>query len=65
MYYGMKGQLKEQKYEIHLMKEQLHSMSESFKQLGAILTQVAVQDTRLSMLEKHIDEIRHGKGMID
>lgn len=37
---------------------------ESLKQLNTILTQIAVQDTRLNMIEKDIDELRHGQGFI-
>jgi len=38
---------------------------DSLKQLNIILTQIAVQDTRLNMMEKDIDELRHHKGFID
>lgn len=40
------------------------ALNEAFKQLGTILTQVAVQDTRLSMIEKRVDELAHGEGLI-
>lgn len=39
-------------------------LNEAFAQLGKILTQVAVQDSRIGMMEKNLDEIRHGKGFI-
>lgn len=40
------------------------SLDEAFRTLGKILTQVAVQDNRLHMIEKAIDELRHGQGYI-
>lgn len=40
------------------------SLDEAFRTLGKILTQVAVQDNRLHMIEKSIDELRHGQGYI-
>lgn len=49
---------------LHLEEAQ-RILNEAFAQLGKILTQVAVQDTRLSMMEKALDEIRHGKGFIE
>jgi len=48
---------------LHIEKRQ-DSLSEAFNQLGKILTQVAVQDSRLNMIEKNVDELRHGKGFI-
>ena len=48
---------------LHIEKRQ-DSLNEAFNQLGKILTQVAVQDSRLNMVEKNIDELRHGRGYI-
>lgn len=39
-------------------------LNEAFTQLGSILTQVAVQDNRLQMIEKNLDELRHGQGFV-
>jgi len=39
-------------------------LMDSVQQLNAILTKIAVQETRLNMIEKDIDEIRHGKGLV-
>lgn len=47
----------------HLEKRQ-DALNDAFNQLGKILTQVAVQDNRLNMMEKNIDELRHGRGYI-
>lgn len=46
------------------LEQKQQSLTESFTQLGNILTKVAVQDTRLSMIDKSIDELRHGQGYI-
>lgn len=40
------------------------ALNEAFKQLGNILTQVAVQDTRINMIEKRVDELAHGEGLV-
>lgn len=46
------------------IKENQKALSEAFTQLGNILTQVAVQDVRLQMMEKRIDEMSHGQGFV-
>lgn len=45
---------------IHIEKVQ-STLSESFVRMGDVLTQVAVQDARISMLERSIDEIKQGQ----
>lgn len=50
--------------DVGYIQESQKALNEAFKQLGTILTQVAVQDTRLSMIEKRVDEIAHGEGLI-
>lgn len=50
--------------DVNYIQESQKALSEAFKQLGTILTSVAVQDTRLSMIEKRLDEVAHGKGLI-
>lgn len=47
----------------HLEKTQ-ETMTEAFSTMGRVLTSVAVQDTRLSMIEKKLDELSHGKGYV-
>lgn len=40
------------------------SLSETLLQLGTILTRVAVQDERLLMMSKKIEELSHGDGYV-
>lgn len=47
------------------LKKDVRRLEDAFKQLGSVLTQVAVQDQRLYMIEKAIDELRHGKGFVE
>lgn len=62
--YNMKNDVSLIKNDIfHLQKSQ-EAMTEAFAQLGRILTQVAVQDNRLNMMEKRLDELAHGKGIV-
>lgn len=62
--YNMKGDISIVKHDIHYLQESHRALSEAFSQLGKVLTQVAVQDNRLNMIEKKIDELAHGKGMV-
>lgn len=50
--------------DINYIQDSQKALNEAFKQLGNILTQVAVQDTRLSMIERRVEEIAHGEGLI-
>lgn len=52
------------RHDLKYVQEHLATLNESFTQLGQILTQVAVQDSRLGMMEKSIDELRHGQGFV-
>lgn len=62
--YSMKGDIAIVKHDIHYLQESHRALSEAFSQLGKVLTQVAVQDNRLNMIEKKVDELAHGKGMV-
>lgn len=63
--YSMKGDIAIVKHDINYLQESHKALTEAFSQLGKILTQVAVQDQRLNMMEKRVDEIAHGKGLIN
>lgn len=62
--YTMKGDITIVKHDIHYLQESQKTLTETFAQLGKILTQVAVQDQRINMMEKRVDEIAHGKGLV-
>jgi DNA repair ATPase RecN len=62
--YNMKNQLSLMKNDIEHLEEAQRSLAEAFKQLGNVLTSVAVQDNRINMLEKRLDELAHGKGIV-
>jgi hypothetical protein len=62
--YSMKGDITIVKHDLHYLQESHKSLTEAFKQLGKILTQVAVQDNRINSMEKRLDEFAHGKGLI-
>lgn len=61
----MKGDINVVKNDIRYLQKSQEALSEAFSQLDKILTFVAVQDTRLSMIEKKIDELSHGYGYVD
>lgn len=62
--YNMKNQLALMKNDIEHLQQSQESLAEAFKQLGKVLTSVAVQDTRINMIEKRLDELAHGKGIV-
>jgi hypothetical protein len=62
--YSMKGDITVVKHDIRYLQSGLKSLTEAFTQLGKVLTQVAVQDQRLNMMEKRVDELAHGDGMV-
>lgn len=64
VFFGMKGEIRILRHDVRSVEKTIENLSESLKQLGSILTQVAVQDSRLGMIERAIDELRHGNGYI-
>lgn len=64
LYYAIKFDIASLRTDIVHIKENQKSLAEAFTQLGNILTKVAVQDTRLQMMEKRIDELAHGQGFV-
>lgn len=62
--YALKTDIGIIKNNIYHLQEAQKTMTEAFSQLGKILTQVAVQDNRINMIEKRVDELAHGKGHI-
>lgn len=62
--YTMKGDITIVKHDVHYLQEGLKALTEAFTQLGKVLTQVAVQDNRINMIEKRLDELAHGSGFI-
>ena len=52
------------KHDIHYLQESHKSLTEAFRQLGKVLTQVAVQDNRIHIMEKRLDELAHGQGFV-
>lgn len=62
--WAMKADIGVVKRDIEYLQQSQKSLTEAFNQLGKILTQVAVQDQRMNMLEKRVDELSHGKGYV-
>lgn len=63
--WNMKGDINIVKNDIRYLQESQKALTEAFSQLGKILTAVAVQDTRINILEKKVDELAHGQGYIE
>lgn len=62
--YNMKGDIAIVKHDINYLQQSHRALTEAFTQLGKVLTQVAVQDQRINMVEKRMDELSHGKGFV-
>lgn len=62
--YNTKNDISILKRDIDYLQDSHKALTEAFNQLGKVLTQVAVQDQRINMLEKRVDEIAHGKGFV-
>ena len=62
--YALRNDLNLVKNDIRHLQESQKALTEAFIQLGKVLTQVAVQDTRINMIEKKIDELSHGDGLV-
>lgn len=60
----MGGDIRVMKADMSNLKTRVTDLNSSFEKLGIILTQVAVQDTRLVNLEKRLDELAHGRGFV-
>ena len=60
----LRTELSQLRVDVTQIKEHQKMLMDSVQQLNAILTKIAVQETRLNMIEKDIDEIRHGKGFV-
>lgn len=64
-FFWLRSELINLRGDINQIKEHQKTLMESLKQLNNILTQIAVQDARINMIEKDIDELRHGQGFIN
>lgn len=61
----MRGDINIVKNDIRYLQDSQKALTEAFSQLGKILTSVAVQDARINMIEKKIDELSHGHGYVN
>lgn len=62
--YSMKNDINLLRNDMTHLQDSQRSLAEAFAQLGSILTAVAVQGTRLTLIEKKMDELSHGKGYV-
>lgn len=64
IYYGFRNEIRILHLDVRHVEEQVKHLGHALEQLGSILIQIAVQDTRLCTIEKAVDELRHGQGFI-
>lgn len=60
-YHTLKGDVHVLKRDVRYIEENQRTMAEAFSQLGKVLTQVAVQDNRIDMLERRLEDFKHEK----
>ena len=53
------------KSDVSYLQKSQAVLTEAFSQFGRVLTTIAVQDSRITMTEKKIDEMAHGQGFIE
>lgn len=58
------GDIRVMRNEMGHLTTQVTTLNTAFESLRSVLTQVAVQDTRIVAMEKRIDELSHGRGFI-
>lgn len=64
-FFALRNEILGLKGDVEHIKENQRALSEAFTQLGNILTKVAVQDVRLQMIEKKLDELAHNRGFVN
>lgn len=64
VFFGMRAEVRVLRHDVRHIEKTLDNLSESIGNLGKALTQIAVQDARIAMIEKDIDELRHGQGFV-
>ena len=64
LFYGLKGDIRVIRHDMRHMEQRQEALGEAFTQLGTVLQQVAVQDTRINRIEEDIKEMKHGQGFV-
>jgi len=62
--WSMKSDILVIRGDVSHLQEGQRELVETFKQFGNVLTSGAIRDTRITMIEKRLDELAHGKGFI-
>jgi len=62
--YSMKNDIALLQNDMSHVQSAQKGTTDAVTQMGKVLTSVAVQDTRISMVEKRVDELSHGRGFV-
>lgn len=65
VFFTLRSDVRVIRHDMQNMKERQDALNEAFKQLGTILTQVAIQDQRLVQMADEIKELKHGRGFVN
>ena len=63
-FYRLQGDLRVLRHEFRNMEAVQLNLQENLTSLTTIMTQIAVQQTRLDMLQTDIEDMKHGRGFV-
>jgi hypothetical protein len=64
-FYAVRSDLRVLRHDVKALGDRQDGMQAALTNISTVLTTVAVQDVRLAMVEKTIDELRHGQGYVN
>ncbi len=64
IFWGLRSDVRILRNDFKHIEKRQDSLDSALKQLGTILAQLASQNTRLDLMQKQMDELRHGKGFV-
>lgn len=64
-FYAVRSDLRVLRHDVQNLGNRQDGMQTALTNISTVLTTVAVQDVRLAMVEKTVDELRHGQGYVN
>jgi hypothetical protein len=63
-FFAVRGDIKVLRHDIKSIEHRQTILGTAFEAMGHIMRDIAVQNQRMGYMEKMIDELRHGKGLV-
>jgi hypothetical protein len=64
-FFAVRSDIRVLRHDVQKIDLRQDGLQTTLTNMSTVLTTVAVQDTRLTMAEKTIDELRHGQGFVN